>query len=133
MDARNRPAVASETPPLYGEYAEWFHLLTRPDDYQEEAAVYARLMEESIQGPLRTILELGSGGGNNASHLKHRFELPLTDRSPAMLKLSQALNPECGRSAGSFRGGSTARAFQSCLTIDWPGLPPARAEPGFIL
>jgi hypothetical protein len=32
------------------------------------------------------LLELGSGGGNNASHLKSRFQMLLVDRSPTMLQ-----------------------------------------------
>jgi hypothetical protein len=46
---------------LYGELAGWFYLLTAPSDYAEEAAVYRRLLDAA--GPVKTVLELGSGGG----------------------------------------------------------------------
>jgi ubiquinone/menaquinone biosynthesis C-methylase UbiE len=78
--------VTESGPRLYDELAPWFHLLTAPEDYAEEAALYRRLLTESSDGPLRTVLELGSGGGNNASHLKAHFELTLVDRSPQMLE-----------------------------------------------
>jgi ubiquinone/menaquinone biosynthesis C-methylase UbiE len=42
-----------------------------------------------------TLLELGSGGGNNASHLKAHFSLTLVDLSQGMLDLSRRLNAEC--------------------------------------
>ena len=50
---------------LYSDLAGWFHLLTSPADYVEEAARYRSLMEEACPGA-QTLLELGSGGGNNA-------------------------------------------------------------------
>ena len=80
---------------LYSELADWFHLLTAPEDYAEEAAEIVRLAEAAVDGELRTLLELGSGGGNNASHLKARFDCTLTDVSEEMLALSRGLNPEC--------------------------------------
>ena len=51
--------------------------------------------DEVLVNERARLLELGSGGGNNASHLKARFECTLTDLSPDMLALSRTLNPEC--------------------------------------
>ncbi len=81
-------------PKLYSELASWFHLLTTPADYAEEAEFYRKTLIEASTQPPRTVLELGSGGGNNASHLKASFELTLVDRSPGMLAVSRELNPE---------------------------------------
>jgi D-serine deaminase-like pyridoxal phosphate-dependent protein len=55
---------------LYDELAEWWPLLSAPADYAEEAEQYRGLFVEASEAPPRTLLELGSGGGNNASHLK---------------------------------------------------------------
>ncbi|MHC4615594.1 MAG: class I SAM-dependent methyltransferase, partial [Planctomycetota bacterium] len=49
------------------------------------------------------VLELGSGGGNNASHLKKWFDMTLVDLSPHMLEVSRALNPECSHQQGDMR------------------------------
>ena len=68
---------------IYAELAGWFQLLTAPEDYAAEAAEIVRLAEGAGEGELRTLLELGSGGGNNASHLKQRFACTLTDSSGA--------------------------------------------------
>jgi hypothetical protein len=57
-------------PRLYGELADWFHLLTAPAEYADEADLYRQVLREACDEPPRTVLELGSGGGNNASHLK---------------------------------------------------------------
>lgn len=85
---------------LYSEMADWFHLITAPQDYAEEAEVYRRLIVEIAEIPVRSVLELGSGGGNNASHLKQHFEMTLTDISPQMLEVSRRLNPECDHIVG---------------------------------
>ena len=88
---------------LYSEFADWFHLLTAPADYAEEAAHYRAALLAACEGPAETLLELGSGGGNNASHLKHRFACTLTGLSPRMLAISAALNPECEHLEGDMR------------------------------
>src|SRR3972149_1508073 len=60
-----------------------------------------------------TVLELGSGGGNNASHMKAHFKLTLVDRSPAMLAVSRALNPECEHLEGDMRTLRLGRGFDA--------------------
>lgn len=50
-------------PRLYTDLASWFPLLTAPADYAEEAAFFLRAFNEAADTPLRTLLELGSGGG----------------------------------------------------------------------
>lgn len=105
-------------PKLYRELAPWFHLLTAPKDYEEEAAAYARLLAQEHGDPLRTVLELGSGGGNNASHLKHRFAMTLVDLSPAMLETSRALNPECEHVEGDMRTVRLDRVFDAVFIHD---------------
>ena len=54
---------------IYGDLAPWFHLLTAPADYAAEAERYRSLIQGAVPDA-RTLLELGSGGGNNACHLK---------------------------------------------------------------
>jgi trans-aconitate methyltransferase len=103
---------------IYGELAPWFHLLTHPSDYVEEADFAARVIEETAVGDSRTLLELGSGGGNNASHLKQRFECTLTDLSPEMLALSWTLNPECEHIEGDMRTLRLDRTFDAVFVHD---------------
>jgi SAM-dependent methyltransferase len=103
---------------IYGELAPWFHLLTHPSDYVEEADFAARVLEATVVGEAKTLLELGSGGGNNASHLKDRFECTLTDLSPEMLALSRTLNPECGHIQGDMRTLRLERTFDAVFVHD---------------
>jgi SAM-dependent methyltransferase len=89
---------------LYDEVAEWWPLMSPPAEYQEEAEFYQRALLEACRRPRpHTLLELGSGGGNNASFLKSRFRMTLVDRSPGMLAVSRKLNPECEHVEGDMR------------------------------
>jgi SAM-dependent methyltransferase len=103
---------------LYHEFAAWWPLLSDPADYVEEAGFYQRQLIAACDGPLRTLVELGSGGGNNASHLKARFEMVLVDRSPGMLEVSRALNPECEHVEGDMRTVRLGRLFDGVFVHD---------------
>lgn len=64
------------------------------------------------------MLELGSGGGNNASHMKKHFTLTLVDRSEGMLTVSRALNPECDHVVGDMRSVRFDRTFDAVFVHD---------------
>ncbi len=89
--------------PLYTELAPWFHLLTAPEDYALDAGHALDVLTEAIGEPPQTILELGSGGGNSASHMKSHATLTLTDLSERMLELSRTINPEVEHLQGDMR------------------------------
>ena len=103
---------------MYSDLAPWFHLLTHPSGYWDEAAFVSRVVDDVAIGDARTLLELGSGGGNNASHLKARFECTLTDISADMLALSQTLNPECEHLEGDMRTLRLGRTFDVVFIHD---------------
>jgi len=107
-----------DLPLLYTELADWFHLLTAPADYAEDARLYLDLLADAGGAPPRTLLELGSGGGNNASHYKRWVRATLVDRSPGMLRLSQRLNPECEHRQGDMRSVRLGRTFDAVLVQD---------------
>jgi SAM-dependent methyltransferase len=106
----------SGEPRLYRELASWWPLLSPPEEYLEEATFYRELLEAACAAPPRTLLELGSGGGNNASHLKQQLALTLVDRSPEMLAVSRALNPDCEHVRGDMRDVRLGRVFD-CVFI----------------
>jgi SAM-dependent methyltransferase len=103
---------------MYSDLAPWFHLLTHPSDYADEAAFVRRVVEDVAVGEARSLLELGSGGGNNASHLKARFECTLSDMSPDMLALSRTLNPQCEHVEGDMRTLRLGRTFDVVFIHD---------------
>jgi SAM-dependent methyltransferase len=111
------PSV-SDLPKLYGELASWFHLLSSPPDYAEEAEFACSLLVDARSTPPVTVLELGSGGGNNASHLKAHLTMTLVDLSPGMLELSRKLNPECEHVQGDMKTLRLGRAFDAVFIHD---------------
>ena len=88
---------------LYTSLAPWFHLLTAPEDYELDARHALDVLTATIGEPPRTVLELGSGGGNSASHLKAYARLTLTALSEQMLELSRTINPEVEHVQGDMR------------------------------
>jgi len=105
-------------PRLYSELADWWPLLSAPQEYAEEAAFYREALVGASAFPPQSLLELGSGGGNNASHLKRHFQMTLVDYSPAMLRVSLALNPECEHIQGDMRTVRLGRTFDAVFVHD---------------
>ena len=103
---------------LYNSLAEWWPLLSPPEDYEEEAAIYSNLLISAGNLPARTVLELGCGGGNNASHMKLRFAMTLTDVAENMLAVSRQLNPECEHINGDMRTLRLGREFDRVFIHD---------------
>jgi ubiquinone/menaquinone biosynthesis C-methylase UbiE len=103
---------------LYTQYAEWFELLTVPEDYVEEASGYKRAIREHGVGPIRTLLELGAGGGTNAFHLQRSFDLTLVDLSAEMLELARRRVPASECVAGDMRSIRLGREFDAILIHD---------------
>src|SRR5262249_18839317 len=103
---------------LYNELSSWFHLLSSPADYAEEAEFARSLIADPDFTAPVTLLELGSGGGNNASHLKTHFRMTLADLSGGMLELSRKLNPECEHLHGDMKTLRLGRLFDAVFIHD---------------
>jgi len=110
--------AAAEQPLLYSKFAEWWPLLSDPEDYREEAGIFRDAILSTCSFQPKTMLELGSGGGNNASHLKRDFAMTLVDLSAGMLEVSRALNPECAHIQGDMRELRLRREFDSVFIHD---------------
>lgn len=110
--------MPADQPLMYTDLAPWFHLVTAPEEYEEEADFYTKVIQEHARRPVRTVLEMGSGGGNNASHMKRHFTMTLTDLSEAMLDVSRKINPECEHIAGDMRTMRLGRTFDAVFVHD---------------
>jgi len=113
-----RKRTRQESPRLYYELADWFHLLTAPEDYAQEADFCRQVLIDNSRIPIKTMLELGSGGGNDASHMKAYFQLTLTDLSEKMLNISRRINPECEHIQGDMRDLRLGRQFDAVFVHD---------------
>ena len=79
---------------LYSDLANWWPLLSPPEEYADEAAFFERILADAKLPARPSLLELGCGGGSNTFYLKKIFaELMLTDISPQMLEVSRGLTP----------------------------------------
>lgn len=102
---------------FYGDLAEWWTLISPPEEYAEEAGFVATLLG-SAPVPVGDVLELGSGGGHNAVHLKRRFAKTLVDLSEEMLEVSRRLNPECLHRQGDMRTVRLGRRYDAVFVHD---------------
>jgi SAM-dependent methyltransferase len=118
VDRRPENIIISRRMKLYDELAEWWPVFSDPKEYRREAAHIARVLRKARNPAPRTVLELGSGGGNSAFHLKARFAMTLVDMSPQMLRVSRKLNPECEHVKGDIRTVRLGRTFDAVFVHD---------------
>lgn len=102
---------------FYAELAVWWPLISPPEEYAEEAEYTATLLN-SASITVRNVLELGSGGGHNAVHLKAHFAMTLVDLSEQMLEVSRLLNPDCEHHQGDMRTLRLDRSFDAVFVHD---------------
>ncbi len=103
---------------FYQDMSEWWPLFSPAEHYVEEAADLLRRLAPLPPPRTATMLELGSGGGSLASHLKQQFALTLTDLSEGMLAQNRAVNPEADHIAGDMRTLRLHREFDYVLVHD---------------
>lgn len=114
----NTGTMSSEPAPrMYTDLAPWWPLISPPDEYVEEAGEAARHLRAAAI-PVREVLELGSGGGNNAVHLRAWFTMTLVDLNARMLEVSEALNPGCEHVVGDMRTVRLGRTFDAVFIHD---------------
>ena len=102
---------------LYRELAAWWPVISPPAEYAADAAVIEREFV-AAKVPVRTLLDLGSGGGHIALHLRHNRSVTLADLSTDMLAVSRQLNPGCEHVLGDMRTIRLGREFDAVLVHD---------------
>lgn len=110
---------------IYGDLADWWPMISPPKEYSAESAYLAAVLEQALQphqAPATSrkpeVLDLGSGGGHIAVHLKDRFDLTLVDLSQGMLDVSRQLLPHCPHIQGDMRSIRLRRSFDAVLVHD---------------
>ena len=103
---------------FYQELSDWWPLFSPPHHYNEEAEDLLNRLSPLPSSGTATMLELGSGGGSLAYHLKKNFQLTLTDLSEGMLAQNRAINPEADFFAGDMRTIRLHREFDYVLVHD---------------
>src|SRR5262249_19729731 len=111
--------AATPLPRLYdATLAPWWPLLSPPADDADEAKWILESLRGVLGGVPAHILELGSGGGNIASHLTSYARMTLVDLSPDMLAVSRKLNPNTEHIEGDMRSLRLGRTFDAVMIHD---------------
>lgn len=118
VSGRPEGAGGASAPRLYEELADWWPLMSAPEEYAEEAGFYLRTLEGAVDGAPSSLLELGSGGGSNAWHMKKGLAVVLVDAAVGMLAVSRRLNPDCEHVHGDMRTVRLGREFDLVFVHD---------------
>jgi SAM-dependent methyltransferase len=102
---------------LYRELAAWWPVISPPATYAGDAAAVERVFAAAAV-PVRTLLDLGSGGGHVAMHLSRGRSVTLVDLSADMLTVSRHVNPDCAHVQGDMRTVRLGREFDAVLVHD---------------
>ena len=102
---------------LYSELAGWWPLISPPGEYADDAAVIGAVFAAAAM-PVRSVLDLGSGGGHVAWHLRGGRSLTLVDLSAGMLAVSRQLNPDATHVEGDMRTLRLGQVFDAVLVHD---------------
>lgn len=103
---------------LYNDLAWLWPLWGDVEDYREECEKITALIREFARGEVRSLLDIGCGGGKNSFHLKKSFAVTGIDISEPMLSNAQELNPECTFHVGDMRTLDLGMEFDSAYLND---------------
>ena len=102
---------------LYRDLADWWPLISPKEEYTAEARYLAAVLAAAGTG-IHQVLDLGSGGGHMAVHLRDDFQVTMVDISAEMLAVSERLNPGSEHIQGDMRSVRLARSFDAVLVHD---------------
>jgi SAM-dependent methyltransferase len=102
---------------LYSDLAAWWPLFAPAGYYEEQARYVAATLEEMCPAKPR-VLELGSGGGSMAFHLRQHADLTLVEPQDAMLDVCRRLNPGADHVKGDMRSVRLNRLFDAVIIHD---------------
>jgi predicted TPR repeat methyltransferase len=103
---------------LYKDLAWIWPIMSPPEHYTDYAETIHRLIQAHARRDVKTLLELGCGGGHTASHLKKHYRIAGIDLSPAMLENASRLNPEIHHLVGDMRTVRLDSRFDAVLIHD---------------
>ena len=103
---------------LYGDLAWVWPIISPPELYIKETEQFCTVIQEHSQIEVKTLLDLGCGGGHNDYTLKRRFEVTGIDMSAAMLELARQLNPEVTYFLDDMRTVRLGKTFDAVTIFD---------------
>jgi len=103
---------------LYHDLAWLWPIWENLEVYRDESELFAGLIKRHAKIEVRTLLDMGCGGGKNTFHLKRHFDVTGIDISRPMLANARKLNPECKFRFADMRDFDLKRQFDSVLAND---------------
>lgn len=103
---------------LYNDLAWTWPIISPPSDYVKESEEYRRLIIKHSKIEVKTLLDLGCGGGHNDFTLKRYFEITGVDVSSQMLEGAKKLNPEVTYLSGDMRSVRLGKTFDAVTIFD---------------
>jgi SAM-dependent methyltransferase len=103
---------------LYGDLAWIWPIISPVEEYAQDEELLASAIREDAQIPVKTLLDIGCGGGHLDHHLKKHFQISAADISESMLALARKLNPEISHHQGDMRTMRLGRLFDAVLIYD---------------
>ena len=103
---------------MYRDLAWTWPIISPPEEYIEEAEEFYRILRGRAQIEVKTLLDLGCGGGHNDYTLKKHAEVTGVDLSEDMLALARRLNPEITYLVGDMRTVRLEKTFDAVMIAD---------------
>ncbi|MDO9537933.1 MAG: class I SAM-dependent methyltransferase [Thermoplasmata archaeon] len=103
---------------MYRDLSWTWPIISPPEDYADEASQFIKAIEKHSKIPVKTLLNLGCGGGHNDFHLKKRFQVTGIDISKGMLNNARKLNPNVTYLTGDMRSARLRKKFDSVIIAD---------------
>lgn len=103
---------------MYRDLSWTWPIISPPEDYIEESERIKRLILKNTKIPVRTVLNLGCGGGHVDWVLKKYFAITGVDISLKMLKNARQLNPQVKYRKGDMRTVRLKKKFDAIVLHD---------------
>ncbi len=103
---------------LYGDLAWTWPIISPPEHYIDEAQGFIDTILRFSHIGVRTLLDLGCGGGHVDHTLKKHVKVTGLDTSEAMLSLAKRLNPEVTYCRGDMRTVRLEETFDAVIAAD---------------
>ena len=107
---------------LYDDLTWTWPIISPPEDYIEETEELCKAIHEYSRKysriEVKTLLNLGCGGGHNDYTLKKHFDVTGVDLSGSMLSLAKQLNPEVVYLSGDMRSVRLGKIFDAVVVTD---------------
>lgn len=103
---------------LYHDLAWLWPVWGTLEEYRAECELFISLIREFARIEVRSLLDMGCGGGKNAFLFKRHFQVTGVDLSEPMLAHARKLNPECSFHVGDMRTADLNRTFDAVFMND---------------